>query len=288
MAAPTGVSRRPVVLGHHAAPSARRVDRGRVIEQLRGSTLAAYDWAVGLRLSNIAVEFCMTKAPCDVEKAGRSPVDRGKRGIKRSTAVDADGIPLGILVVPANRTNLYSWLRRGRLCSARGGARIGNSTSRPRLRFGGHPRPPAGSRPDSHVRKVLSLSHIAGAALRRGRRAALPHRLPLRANYALVSTAPPRVGLSERCARDDGRACCSPDAPAPSWVSALLRCSSRCGRPTCRCYSCAPPRNPCGGWRFCGRACRSYSSLGSGAPLNLAPEPILRLALGCGYSRALP
>ena len=36
------------------------------------------------------------------EKAGRSPVDRGKRGIKRSMAVDASGIPLGAVSAPAN------------------------------------------------------------------------------------------------------------------------------------------------------------------------------------------
>jgi IS5 family transposase len=37
------------------------------------------------------------------EKAGRSPVDRGKRGLKRSMAVDAKGIPLGFVSAPANR-----------------------------------------------------------------------------------------------------------------------------------------------------------------------------------------
>ena len=74
-----------------------------VMEQLRGLALAAYDRAVGLRLSDIAVDCCITKAPCGGEKAGRSPVDRGKRGIKRSMAVDADGIPLGTIAAPANR-----------------------------------------------------------------------------------------------------------------------------------------------------------------------------------------
>jgi IS5 family transposase len=34
--------------------------------------------------------------------AGRSPVDRGKQGIKRSTTVDSDGIPLGAATAPAN------------------------------------------------------------------------------------------------------------------------------------------------------------------------------------------
>ena len=35
--------------------------------------------------------------------AGRSPVDRGKQGIKRSTAVDSNGIPLGTNTAAANR-----------------------------------------------------------------------------------------------------------------------------------------------------------------------------------------
>lgn len=46
---------------------------------------------------------CITKAPCGGQKAGRSPADRGKQGIKRSTVVDACGIPLGAIAAPANR-----------------------------------------------------------------------------------------------------------------------------------------------------------------------------------------
>ena len=38
---------------------------------------------------------CITKAPCGGEMAGKRPVDREKQGIKRSTIVDANGIPLG-------------------------------------------------------------------------------------------------------------------------------------------------------------------------------------------------
>jgi IS5 family transposase len=34
---------------------------------------------------------------------GRSPVDRGKGGIKRSVAVDSEGIPLGVITAAANR-----------------------------------------------------------------------------------------------------------------------------------------------------------------------------------------
>ena len=74
-----------------------------VLEALREIALEAYDRIIGLELSEAAVDGCITKAPCGGEKAGRSPVDRGKRGIKRSTAVDARGIPLGAVTAPANR-----------------------------------------------------------------------------------------------------------------------------------------------------------------------------------------
>jgi Transposase DDE domain len=62
-----------------------------------------YDRTIGLELWDIAVDCCITKAPCGGERSGRSPVDRGKGGIKRSVAVDADGIPLGSLGAPADR-----------------------------------------------------------------------------------------------------------------------------------------------------------------------------------------
>ena len=74
-----------------------------VMETLRELALEAYDRFVGLELADVAVDCCITKAPCGGEKAGRSPVDRGKRGTKRSTAVDARGIPLGTITAPANR-----------------------------------------------------------------------------------------------------------------------------------------------------------------------------------------
>ncbi len=73
------------------------------MERLREICLDAYDHLIGLELSEVAVDGCVTKAPCGGEKAGRSPVDRGKRGIKRSMAVDAKGIPLGAVSAPANR-----------------------------------------------------------------------------------------------------------------------------------------------------------------------------------------
>jgi hypothetical protein len=77
-----------------------------VMTALRELALEAYDKIVGLQLSDIAVDCCLTKAPCGGEKAGRNPVDRGKQGIKRSTLVDAKGIPLGAAAAPANPSRL--------------------------------------------------------------------------------------------------------------------------------------------------------------------------------------
>jgi hypothetical protein len=73
-----------------------------VLDALRKMALEAYDRMVGLEPSELAVDSCITKAPCGGEKAGRSPVDRGKRGIKRSVVVDGRGIPLGSVSAPAN------------------------------------------------------------------------------------------------------------------------------------------------------------------------------------------
>jgi transposase len=65
--------------------------------------LQAYDRMVGLDLAHLAVDGCITKAPCGGHAAGRSPVDRGKQGRKRSTIVEARGIPLGVVAAGANR-----------------------------------------------------------------------------------------------------------------------------------------------------------------------------------------
>lgn len=74
-----------------------------VMDQLQKIVLDAYDWMIGLDLSDMAVDCCITKASRGGQKAGRSPVDRGKQDIKHSTVVDANGIPLGDVAAPANR-----------------------------------------------------------------------------------------------------------------------------------------------------------------------------------------
>ena len=74
-----------------------------VAEALHAAALRAYDQIIGLELGDVAVDGCMTKAPCGGERAGPSPAGRRKGGLKRSVASDGCGIPLGIASAGANR-----------------------------------------------------------------------------------------------------------------------------------------------------------------------------------------
>ncbi|MCX5233233.1 IS5 family transposase [Streptomyces sp. NBC_00233] len=73
-----------------------------VMEQLRLLVLSAYDRMIGLELDHLIADGCITKAPVGGECAGRSPVDRGKQGLKRSQLTEAQGIPLVTEPAPAN------------------------------------------------------------------------------------------------------------------------------------------------------------------------------------------
>jgi transposase len=72
-------------------------------EQVHTLALGAYDRMIGLDLEDLAVDGCLTKAPNGGEVAGRSPVDRGKQGLKRSGVTDGGGIPLQVVSAGANR-----------------------------------------------------------------------------------------------------------------------------------------------------------------------------------------
>jgi len=74
-----------------------------VSEQVHTLALRAYDRMIGLELDDLAVDGCITKAPGGGEAAGRSPVDRGKQGLKRSVLTEATGIPLHLVAAGANR-----------------------------------------------------------------------------------------------------------------------------------------------------------------------------------------
>lgn len=71
-------------------------------QQLHALVLAQYDRLIGLDLRHVCVDGCITKAPSGGEAAGKSPVDRGKQGRKRSLLTDAVGIPLHLVAAGAN------------------------------------------------------------------------------------------------------------------------------------------------------------------------------------------
>jgi len=68
--------------------------------------LAAFDRMIGLDLDDLSVDGSITKSPCGGEVSGRSPVDRGKQGTKRSVACDGGGIPLHLVAARANDHDL--------------------------------------------------------------------------------------------------------------------------------------------------------------------------------------
>lgn len=78
------------------------IDAG-VFTGLEQAALEAYDRVIGLDLESVAVDGCIVKAPCGGEAAGRSPVDRGKQGTKRSLLVEGSGLPIGCVSMGANR-----------------------------------------------------------------------------------------------------------------------------------------------------------------------------------------
>ncbi len=62
-------------------------------EQVHAAAVRAYDLIIGLELGDVAVDGCLTKAPCGGPLAGPSPVDRRKGGLKRSVATGAPTHP---------------------------------------------------------------------------------------------------------------------------------------------------------------------------------------------------
>lgn len=50
------------------------------LKQLEQLARDGYDRLIGLELGDMSLDGCTTKAPGDAERAGTSPVDRGKTG----------------------------------------------------------------------------------------------------------------------------------------------------------------------------------------------------------------
>jgi putative transposase len=64
-------------------------------EELRG---IEWDW--------LSLDGAMTKAPLGGEQTGPNPTDRGKSGVKRSVLTEGHGVPIGLTVAGANRTDM--------------------------------------------------------------------------------------------------------------------------------------------------------------------------------------
>ena len=72
-------------------------------QQLHQIALAGYERMIGLDLDDLSVDGSITKAIGGGDYAGRSPVDRGKGGTKRSVLTEATGVPVHLVCAPANR-----------------------------------------------------------------------------------------------------------------------------------------------------------------------------------------
>src|SRR6185295_7699779 len=67
--------------------------------------LVEYDALQGLDWAWLARDGAMTKAPLGGKKVGKHPTDRGKSGTKRSVLTEGRGVPIGLAVDGANRTD---------------------------------------------------------------------------------------------------------------------------------------------------------------------------------------
>jgi putative transposase len=77
----------------------------RFFEKMWTAELQKYDEAMGLNLTEQVGDCAITKSPLGGEATGNSPVDRRKRGTKRSVVVAKNGIPIGLAIGPANQND---------------------------------------------------------------------------------------------------------------------------------------------------------------------------------------
>jgi len=80
----------------------QRWARAGVFKRMWQAGLREYDELKGIAWKWQAADGAMTKAPLGGEKTGPNPTDRGKAGTKRSVLVNAQGLPLGIVISGAN------------------------------------------------------------------------------------------------------------------------------------------------------------------------------------------
>ena len=106
----TGCQWRAIPREVYAAPTTvhgrfRRWAEARLFERIWRVMLEYYDQQLGIDWKWLTLDGCITKAPLGGEETGRSPVDRGKQGTKRSVLCDGRGVPLSVVVTSANRND---------------------------------------------------------------------------------------------------------------------------------------------------------------------------------------
>jgi putative transposase len=76
-----------------------------IFQRLWKEALLTYDDKTGVNWAWQSMDGTMTKAPLGGERTGPNTTDRGKSGVKRSLLTDGRGVPLGVVVAPANRND---------------------------------------------------------------------------------------------------------------------------------------------------------------------------------------
>lgn len=166
------------------------IDAG-VMDTLRKVALDAYDRTIGLELDDVvAVDCCITKAPCGAEMAGTSPVDRGKQGTKRSTHGRRRlWHPTRSHSCPGQPSRLSAVGRDpGHFRDPRATARADECTPRPRLRLQSHKREAQGPRLDRRDLRERQAGPTGGHETLGSRAHELPEQRPQEA--PLVYRAP--------------------------------------------------------------------------------------------------
>ena len=103
---PWGALEAPGICSHRAAH--RRLQEGTeadVLVALWEQGLVAYDALQGIAGEWLAMDGAMTQAPLGGKKGGKNPTARGKTGTKRRLLTDGGGVPIGLAVDGANRTD---------------------------------------------------------------------------------------------------------------------------------------------------------------------------------------
>ena len=80
-------------------------EKAGVFDQIANEAICAYDKVIGLRLSDVAVDGSLHKAPAGGGGTGKNPTDRSKLGWKWSIITDLSGIPFGWTIDGANRND---------------------------------------------------------------------------------------------------------------------------------------------------------------------------------------